>query len=44
VQFVDERDDLALGVGDLLEHRLQALLELAAILRAGEHRAEIEGD
>ena len=39
VQFVDEGDDLALGVGDLLEHRLEPLLELAAVLGAGEHRA-----
>ena len=27
---------------DLVEHRLQALLELAAVLRAGEQRAEVE--
>ena len=33
VQLVDEEDDLALGVLDLLEHRLQPLLELAAVLR-----------
>ena len=44
VQLVDERDDLAGGVGDLLEHGLQPLLELAAVLRAGEHRADVEGD
>ena len=44
VQLVDERDDLAGGVGDLLEHRLQALLELAAVLGAGEHRSDVEGD
>ena len=34
VELVDEGDDLALGVGDLLEHRLEPLLELAAVLRA----------
>ena len=39
VQLVDEGDDLAVGVGDLLEHRLEALLELAAVLGAGDHRA-----
>ena len=39
VQLVDEHDDLALGVGDLLEHRLEPILELAAVLRAGDHRA-----
>ena len=44
VQLVDEQDDLALRVGDLLEHRLQPLLELAAILRAGDQRAHVEGD
>ena len=44
VQLVDEQDDLALGVGDLLEHRLQALLELAAVLRAGDQRAHVERD
>ena len=44
VQLVDERDDLALGVGDLLEHRLEPLLELAAVLRAGDHRTDVERD
>jgi hypothetical protein len=44
VEFIDERDDLAFGIGDLLEHRLEPLLELAAILRAGDHRADVEGD
>ena len=43
VQLVDEQDDLALGGGDLLEHRLQAFLELAAVLRAGHHGAQVEG-
>ena len=44
VQLVDEGDDLALGVGDLLEHGLEPLLELAAVLGAGHHRAEVERD
>ena len=44
VELVDEGDHLALGVGDLLEHRLQALLELAAVLGAGDHRTEVEAD
>ena len=44
VQFVDEGDDLALGVGDLLEHGLEPFLELAAVLRPGDHRADVEGD
>ena len=29
---------------DLLEHGLEPLLELAAVLRAGDHRAEVERD
>ena len=29
---------------DLLEHGLEPLLELTAVLRAGDHRAEVEGD
>ena len=44
VQLVDERDDLALGVGDLLQDGLQPVLELAAVLRAGDHRADVERD
>ena len=31
-------------VGDLLEDGLQPLLELAAVLRAGHHRAEVQRD
>ena len=42
VQLVHEEDDLALGVGDLLQDGLQALLELAAVLGAGEQRADVE--
>ena len=44
VQLVDERDDLAVGVDDLLQDRLDALFELAAVLRARDHRADVEGD
>ena len=44
VQLVDEGDDLAAAVGDLLEDGLQTLLELTAVLGAGDHRAEIERD
>jgi hypothetical protein len=44
VQLVDERDDLALGVGDLLEDGLQPVLELAAVLRARDHRTDVERD
>ncbi len=42
VQLVDEGDDLAAGVLDLLEHGLEPLLELAAVLRAGHHRGQVE--
>ena len=44
VQLVEERDDLPVGVLDLLEDGLEPLLELAAVLRAGDHRAEVERD
>ena len=42
VQLVDEGDDLPLGVGDLLEHGLEPLLELTAVLGAGDHGAEVQ--
>ena len=44
VQLVDERDDLPLGGLDLGEDGLEPLLELAAVLGPGDHRAEVEGD
>ena len=44
VQLVHEQDDLALGVLDLLQDGLQALLELAAVLRAGQQGADVEAD
>ena len=43
VQLVDEQDHLAVRLRDLLEHRLQALLELTAVLRTREQAAEVEG-
>ena len=42
VQLVDEEDDLALRALDLGQDGLQPLLELAAVLRAGEERADVE--
>src|SRR5207342_2863496 len=42
VELVDEKDDVA-ALGDLLHHLLQALLELTAVLRAGDERREVEG-
>ena len=44
VHLVDERDDLPVGVGDLLEDGLEPLLELAPVLGPGHHRREVEGD
>ncbi len=44
VQLVDERDDLARGVLDVVEHGLEPLLELAAVLRTRDHRTEVERD
>ena len=42
VHLVDEQDDRAFGRGDLRQHGLQPLLELAAIFRAGDQRAHVE--
>ncbi|MCY1412601.1 hypothetical protein D9M71_280120 [compost metagenome] len=42
MQFVDEQDDPAFLLGQLVEHRLQALLELAAELGAGDQRAHVQ--
>ena len=42
VDLVDEQDDVAAGA-DLLEHLLQALLEVAAVAAAGHQRAQVEG-
>ncbi len=44
VELVDEEDHLPLGLLDLLDDRLEPLLELAAELRAGHHRSEVERD
>src|SRR5215210_2629857 len=41
VELVDEQDDVA-ALGDLLHHLLEALLELAAVLRAGHERGQVE--
>jgi len=42
VDLVDEQDDVAAGA-DLLEHLLEALLEVAAVTAAGDQGAEVEG-
>ena len=42
VQLVDEQDDVAAGV-DLLEHLLQAFLEVTAVAAASHQRTQVEG-
>ena len=42
VELVDEQDRVV-GVPELLDDLLEALLELAAVLRAGDERADVEG-
>src|SRR5439155_941394 len=44
VQLVDEDDVPAFRLRDLLDDALQPLLELAAVLGAGDQGAEVEGD
>ena len=44
VQLVDERDDLAVAVDDLLEDGLHAVFELTAVLGARDHRRDVERD
>jgi hypothetical protein len=41
VELVDEQDDVAAGL-DLLEHLLEALLEVAAVAGAADERTEVE--
>ena len=43
VEFVDEEDDI-LVPADFVHHRLDPLLELAAVFGAGNHEGEVEGD
>ena len=42
VHLVDEQNDLALALLHLVHHRLQTLLELAAVLRASNQRAQVQ--
>src|SRR2546430_926070 len=44
VQLVDEEDDRAAGLGDLLEDGLQPVLELPAVLRPRDQAADVERD
>src|SRR5439155_20896817 len=42
VKLVNEKNDLPARFLDLLEHRLQAVFELAAVLGASDERPEVE--
>ncbi len=42
MQLVDEKDDLAFLLGQIVEHGLQALFELTAELGSGNERAHVE--
>ena len=44
MQLVDEQDDVAISLLHLAQHVFQTVLELAAVLRAGHHGAQIERD
>ena len=44
VELIDEQDDLTLGLLYLLEHGLQAVLELTTVLGTGDQRAHVELD
>ena len=43
MQLVDEHDDVRV-VGQFLHDRLEALFELAAVLRAGDDQRDVEGE
>src|SRR5207237_10565714 len=42
MQLVDEENDLTFGALDLVQDRLESLLELAAVLGARQKRADVE--
>ena len=44
VQLINEQDDAAFRALHFVEHGLQTFLELAAVLRARNERAHVEGD
>ena len=43
VELIDEHDDLAVGLGHLFEHRLEAVFEFAPELGPGNQRPHIQG-
>ena len=44
VQLINEEDDLALALLDLVQHALQAFLELAAVLGTGHQSAHVQAE
>ena len=44
MELIDEQNHLAVGVGDFLQHGLEALFEFPAVLRAGHQRTHVETD
>ena len=42
VDFVDEKDDVAVGLGDLLDDALESLLKLTLVLGTSHERAHVE--
>ena len=44
VELVDEEDNLAVRVDDLLQHRLQPIFELASVLRARDEGTHVQAD
>ena len=44
VQLVDEQNDFALGFLNFFEHGFEPLFEFAAVFRAGDQRAHVQGN
>jgi hypothetical protein len=42
MDLVDEQDDVAFLLGDIVQHRLEPFLELAAELRAGDQCRHVQ--
>jgi hypothetical protein len=43
VKLIDENDVAPFVFGQLLEHRLEPLLEFAAVLGTGQQQADVQG-
>ena len=44
MEFVDEEDDLAIGVFDLLEQGFEPVFKLTAAVCSRDHAGKVEGD